>query len=137
MPAIDTPENIRAAEIATRELNAGFLGVILEGKYTDGFLAYAGKDAPKFTADELKIISSPVDFVGLNIYTPQSYVVADDSAPGFTLLPFPASFPHMNVATGSGSARRAIYWVPRHRRQDLEHRRRSTSARTAPRRPTK
>ena len=49
LPAIDTPENVRAAEIATRELNAGFLGVILEGKYTDGFLAYAGKDAPKFT----------------------------------------------------------------------------------------
>ena len=59
LPAIDTPENIRAAEIATRELNAGFLGVILEGKYTDGFLAYAGKNAPKFTAEELKIISSP------------------------------------------------------------------------------
>src|SRR5436309_7989781 len=27
LPAIDTPENIRAAEIATRELNAGFLNV--------------------------------------------------------------------------------------------------------------
>ncbi|MGY4365912.1 hypothetical protein ACVW1A_001977 [Bradyrhizobium sp. LB1.3] len=39
MPAIATPENIHAAEIATRELNAGFLGVVLEGKYTDGFLA--------------------------------------------------------------------------------------------------
>src|SRR4051812_14459808 len=75
VPAIDTPANIRAAEIATRELNAGFLGVILEGKYTDGFLAYAGADAPKYTADELKIIASPIDFVGLNIYAPQYYVV--------------------------------------------------------------
>jgi len=27
-------------------LNAGFLGVILEGKYTDGFLQYAGAAAP-------------------------------------------------------------------------------------------
>ena len=80
VPAIDTPENIRAAEIATRELNAGFLGVILEGKYTDGFLEYAGKDAPKFTAEELKIISSPIDFVGLNIYAPQFYIVAADSS---------------------------------------------------------
>ena len=58
VPAIDTPDNIRAAEIATRELNAGFLNVILEGKYTDGFLKYTGKEAPKFTADELKIIST-------------------------------------------------------------------------------
>src|SRR6266851_3181034 len=32
VPAFATPENIRAAEIATRELNAGFLNVMLEGK---------------------------------------------------------------------------------------------------------
>jgi beta-glucosidase len=112
VPAIDTPENITAAEIATRELNAGFLGVVLEGKYTDGFLAYAGKDAPKFTDAELKIISSPVDFVGLNIYAPQFYVVTKDHAPGFDVLPFPASFPHMNsewLRVGPETA----YWVPR------------------------
>ena len=112
VPAIDTPENIRAAEIATRELNAGFLGVILEGKYTDAFLAYAGADAPKFTAAELKIISSPNDFVGLNIYAPQFYVTASDRAPGFNVLPFPASFPHMNsewLRVGP----EVIYWAPR------------------------
>ncbi|MEA2818748.1 MAG: beta-glucosidase [Bradyrhizobium sp.] len=112
VPAIDTSANIRAAEIATRELNAGFLNVILEGKYTDSFLEYAGVNAPKYTADELKIISSPNDFVGLNIYAPQYYVVASDRAPGFTVLPFPASFPHMNVdwlRIGPETA----YWVPR------------------------
>jgi beta-glucosidase len=112
LPAIDTPANVRAAEIATRELNAGFLGVILEGKYTDRFLEQAGKDAPKYTADELKIISSPVDFVGLNIYAPQNYVVAAGQAPGFTVLPFPASFPHMDsewLRVGPET----IYWVPR------------------------
>ena len=112
VPAIDTPENIHAAEIATRELNAGFLGVILEGQYTEGFLEYAGNDAPKFTADELKIISSPIDFVGLNIYAPQFYVVAKDRAPGFDVLPFPDSFPHMKsewLRVGPETA----YWVPR------------------------
>ncbi len=112
VPAIDTPENIRAAEIATRELNAGFLNVILEGRYTDAFLAWAGKDAPKFTADELKIISAPVDFVGLNIYAPQAYVVASDNAPGFQALPMPSSFPHMSspwLLVGPEIA----YWVPR------------------------
>src|SRR3954469_21131202 len=80
LPATDTPANVRAAEIATRELNAGLLGVILEGKYTDAFLAYAGKNAPKYSVDELKIISSPNDFVGLNIYAPQHYVVASERA---------------------------------------------------------
>ena len=112
VPALATPENIRAAEIATRELNAGFLGVVLEGKYTDGFLAYAGADAPKFTPEELKIIGTPNDFVGLNIYAPQYYVTASDRASGFRVLPFPASFPHMNsewLRVGP----EVIYWVPR------------------------
>ncbi len=112
VPAFDTPEQVRAAEMATRELNAGFLGVILEGKYTDGFLEYSGKDAPKFTAEELKIIGSKNDFVGLNIYAPQFYIAASDKKPGWSVLPFPASFPHMNsewLRVGP----EVIYWAPR------------------------
>jgi beta-glucosidase len=112
VPAIDTPENVRATEIAARELNAGILGVILEGQYTDGYLAYAGKAAPKFTSDELKIIGSPIDFVGLNIYAPQFYIAATERKPGFRELPFPASFPHMSsewLRIGPETA----YWAPR------------------------
>jgi beta-glucosidase len=112
LPAIDTPANVRAAEIATRELNAGFLNVILEGRYTDAFLEFTGANAPKYTPEELKIISSRNDFVGLNIYAPQYYVVASDRAPGFTVLPFPASFPHMN-SEWLRIGPEAIYWVPR------------------------
>ena len=67
IPAIETPANIRAAEIATRQLNAGYLTVMLEGKYTDEFLASAGNNAPKYTAEDLSIISSAIDFVGLNV----------------------------------------------------------------------
>jgi beta-glucosidase len=112
VPAIDTPEYVHATEIATRELNAGILGVILEGKYTEHYLEFAGKDAPKFTADELKIIGSKIDFVGLNIYAPQFYIVPKDKKPGFDVAPFPASFPHMNsewLRIGPETA----YWVPR------------------------
>ena len=112
VPAIDTPEHVRATEIATRELNAGILGVILDGKYTEGYLEYAGKDAPKFTADELKIIGSDIDFVGLNIYAPQFYIIPKDKKPGFDVAPFPASFPHMNsewLRIGPETA----FWVPK------------------------
>jgi beta-glucosidase len=112
VPAIDTPEHVHATEIATRELNAGILGVILEGKYTEHYLEFAGKDAPKFTAEELKIIGSKIDFVGLNIYAPQFYIVPKDKKPGFDVAPFPASFPHMNsewLRIGPETA----YWVPR------------------------
>jgi beta-glucosidase len=113
IPAIETPANIRAAEIATRELNAGYLTVMFEGKYTDGFLAYAGKNAPKHTAEDLRIISSPVDFVGLNVYTPNHYVVAADDEPGFALMPFPAAFPRMD-STWLKIGPEAMYWAPRH-----------------------
>jgi beta-glucosidase len=112
VPVINTPENVRAAEIGTREMNAGFLNVILEGKYTDEFLARAGKGAPKYKTNELEIISSPIDFVGLNIYAPQHYVVAAERPPGFSVLPFPDSFPHMSaewLKIGPETA----YWVPR------------------------
>jgi beta-glucosidase len=113
VPAIETPANIRAAEIATRELNAGYLTVMLEGKYTDAFLAYAGKDAPKYTAEDLAVISSPIDFVGLNVYMPHHYVVAADDAHGFALAPFPASFPHME-SSWLKIGPEAMYWAPRH-----------------------
>lgn len=112
IPAIETADNVRAAETATRELNAGYLTVMLEGKYTDAFLAFAGKDAPKFTDDDLRIISSPIDFVGLNVYTPDHYVAASDNAGGFDLLPFPASFPHMHAAWLRFGPE-AMYWSPR------------------------
>jgi beta-glucosidase len=112
VPAIDTPEHVRAAEIATRELNSGVLGVILEGKYTDGYLNYAGKDAPKFTGDELKVINSRIDFVGLNIYTPQCYIEPRDSGSGFHILPFPTTFPHMR-SEWLRIAPEAAYWAPR------------------------
>jgi beta-glucosidase len=113
VPAIETPENIRAAEIATREMNGGYLTVMLEGKYTEAFLAYAGANAPKYTAEDLKIISSPVDYVGLNVYMPNYYVTAVDDKHGFALAPFPASFPNMS-SKWLKIGPEALYWAPRH-----------------------
>ena len=112
VPAFATPDNIRATEMATRELNAALLGVTLEGKYTDGYLEYSGKDAPKFTPEELKIIGSKTDFVGLNIYAPQFYIAASDKKPGWDVLPFPSSFPHMN-SEWLRIGPEVIYWTPK------------------------
>jgi beta-glucosidase len=113
IPVFDAPAHVRAAEIATRELNAGYLTVMLEGKYTDAFLASAGPDAPKYTAEDLAIIASPIDFLGLNVYKPDQYAVAADNESGFTLAPLPASFPHM-YSDWLRVAPEAMYWSPRH-----------------------
>lgn len=112
VPVIETAEHIKAAETATRELNAQYLTVIQEGKYTDLYLENAGRDAPKFTAEDLKIISSPLDFVGINVYTPQ-YIRADTSKQGFAVVPHPASFPHM-ASSWLFVGPTALYWGPRH-----------------------
>lgn len=113
VPAIATPEHIAAAEKATRELNAGYLTVMLEGRYTDAFLERAGADAPKYTPEDLKIIASPLDFVGINVYLVNEYALAADNAQGYTLLPFNASHPHM-ASTWHRMGPEAMYWAPRH-----------------------
>jgi len=112
VPVIETPQHIEAATRATRELNAQYLTVIMEGKYTDRYLAMAGADAPRFTAEELAIISSPLDFVGINVYTPQ-FARADESADGFAIVPHPPSFPHM-ISPWLFVGPEALYWGPRH-----------------------
>jgi beta-glucosidase len=112
-PVIETPAHIAAAERATREMNAQYLTVIQEGKYTDWYLKQAGADAPKFTAEDLNVISSPLDFIGINVYTPQ-FVRADESSPvGFAYVPHPKSFPHA-PSPWLYVAPEALYWGPRH-----------------------
>src|SRR6516225_290409 len=112
VPVIETPEHIAAAERYTRESNAGYLTVMLEGRYTDAFLSSAGADAPQFTPEDLKVISSPLDFVGINVYVPK-YVRAIDAAPGYELLEFSKSHPRM-ASFWHFIGPESLYWAPRH-----------------------
>src|ERR1700730_3753589 len=112
VPVIETPEHIAAAELATRELNAPYLTAIMEGRYREAFLAAAGAAAPKVAAEDMNVISTPVDFVGINVYLPGSYVSASDAAPGFVSVPFPAKHPTMNSAWLKIGPE-ALYWGPR------------------------
>jgi beta-glucosidase len=112
VPLIEAPEHIQAAQAYTRERNAPFLTVMLEGKYTDAYLKEAGKDAPKFTDDDLKVIAAPLDFVGINVYKPDAYVLASDQAPGWREVPYAKGHPQMfNKWLTFGPE--AIYWAPK------------------------
>ena len=110
-PAIATPGHIEAAKRALREFNAAYTTVIMEGRYTQAYLDGLGADAPRFTEQELKIISSPLDFFGVNVYT-TSKVMAADNAQGFVRLPTPASYPHMQSSWLYISPE-ALYWTPK------------------------
>jgi beta-glucosidase len=113
VPVIESPQHIAAAERATRELNAGYLTVIMEGRYTDAFLSSAGADAPKFTPMDLKVISTPLDFVGINVYMPNRYVRAIDEDPGYEFVPFSRSHPRM-ASSWHYIGPESLYWGPRH-----------------------
>jgi beta-glucosidase len=106
------PEHIAAAELATRELNAPYLTAMMKGRYRESFLTAAGVDAPKAAAGDMSVISTPVDFVGLKVYLPGSYVRARDDAPGFVVVPFPVKFPTMN-SSWLKIGPEALYWGPR------------------------
>lgn len=111
VPILETPEHIEAARRALREENAMFLTVLQESRYTDLYLKRLGANAPKFTAEELKIIGSPMDFVGLNIYGP-TYVRADAGEKGYAVVPPPASFPHM-YSDWLKVGPECLYWGPK------------------------
>jgi beta-glucosidase len=110
-PVLATPEHIAAAHTAFQEENAQFLNVIMTGRYTERYLGHLGTDAPHFTPEELKIISTPLDFVGLNVYTPV-WVRGDSSQEtGYRVVPNPSTYPHMDppwITVGP----EALFWAP-------------------------
>jgi len=111
MPAIEDDAHIEAAKKALREENAAYTTVLLEGRYTDAYLKKLGADAPHFTPEELKIISSPLDFWGLNCYTTQEVVPAD-TPEGYLVVPRPDTYPHMG-SPWLFVAPPALYWTPK------------------------
>jgi glycosyl hydrolase family 1 len=112
LPVIDSPEHVKAAEAATRELNRYFMGPMLEGRYDDAYLKSAGKGAPKFTDAEMKIVGAPLDFVGINVYIPTLLVMASDQPPGYREVPFNDSHPKM-FSRWHRLAPEFQYWSPR------------------------
>ena len=111
VPVVEVPKHIEAARRAMREQNASFLTVIEEGRYTDLYLKRLGANAPKFTAEEMQVIASPMDFVGLNIYQP-TYIRADDSETGYAVIDPPSSFPHM-YSPWLYVGPEVLYWAPK------------------------
>jgi beta-glucosidase len=111
VPAIETREHVEAAHRATREGNAPFLTAVMEGKYLDGYLEGEGANAPKVAEGDMRIIGSPLDFVGINVYQPQ-YVRADGSAQGYSVESRPTSYPHM-ASPWLFIGPEAIYWAIR------------------------
>lgn len=111
VPVIETPEHIKAAKKAMRQLNAPFLTAVLEGRYHDAYLKAEGANAPHVEDGDMEIIGSPLDFIGLNMYAP-TYIRADDGPSGFAVVPHPESYPRMEMPWLYLGPQIA-YWGPR------------------------
>ncbi len=111
VPVIETPEHIEAAKRATRDGSAHFLTAIMEGKYPESYLQHEGANAPKVEPGDMEAIGSKLDFVGLNVYTP-NYVRASDNPRGFVVDFPPKSYPHM-ASPWLAIGPECIYWAIR------------------------
>jgi beta-glucosidase len=111
VPLIEREDDIAAARKAFREMNASMMTAIMEGRYLDTLLEAQGADAPDFTDADMRLIGAPLDFVGVNIYTPTLVRAAENQA-GWEVVPYSASHPRMHVHW-LHLGPQAPYWPPR------------------------
>jgi beta-glucosidase len=61
----------------------------------------------------LRIVASPLDFVGLNVYKPRMYFEPSDDPLGYREIPINASHPKMQSGWHVLDPE-VMYWAPRH-----------------------
>jgi beta-glucosidase len=112
VPVLERPEHISAAKEALRALSGMFLTPIFEGAYPESYLTEQGVDAPKFTDAEMRTISTPLDLLGLNLYTPVIVRAEPHNPRGWTIDPFGESHPKMHMPW-LNLFPSVLYWTPR------------------------
>lgn len=75
-PASDSPSDIAAARRQDGFQSRWYLDPLYRGEYPADMLEVYGDDAPTPAPDDLKTISAPLDFLGVNYYN--RHVIADD-----------------------------------------------------------
>jgi beta-glucosidase len=111
IPVIETEADIVAARTLYERTNRQLMGPVFLGHYSDAFLAEAGADAPKIEPGDLALISSPTDFLGLNLYAGDFARAGRDGQP--EIVPFPKGFPKGDLPWINITPQ-TMYWAVRH-----------------------
>jgi beta-glucosidase len=85
------PANVAAARRAFAEENVRVLEPLFTGRYGATYKRVTGADAAKVAPGDLKLITEPMDFFGLNIYT--GFFVRAGKRGRPEALAFPAGYP--------------------------------------------
>lgn len=70
-PGTDKTEDVKAAGRVNESSANWYLDPVLKGKYPESMLKLYGKKLilPKITEEDMKLISQPIDFLGINYYS--------------------------------------------------------------------
>jgi beta-glucosidase len=94
-PATGSADDVEAAHIADETFNQWYIKPLMDGNYPDLIETLADTEAPEIEEGDLKLISRPLDFLGINYYTRSVYRA--DQHRGFVRLP-----PSGSALTGIG-----------------------------------
>ncbi|MCC7365200.1 MAG: beta-glucosidase [Dehalococcoidia bacterium] len=88
-PADDTPETLRATELARDFDTRLYHGPVYGRGYPESVLAYyAARDAAlPILPGDLEVIAAPTDFLGVNLYSRQRIEASDDRGVGYRNAP--------------------------------------------------
>lgn len=115
-PASESQPDIDAARTAYAAIDlkawfwsiAWFADAIHLGGYPERTMSLLGKDAPEVLPGDMDIISTPVDYLGLNIYSGTPYTRGEDGAP--KPVPHPPGVAHTDM--GWAVTPEALRWGP-------------------------
>jgi beta-glucosidase len=68
-PATTQPKDVAAARVADQFFNDFYLDGIFKGRYPNPLWKQIGIARPRIGAEDMKIISRPIDFLGVNYYS--------------------------------------------------------------------
>ncbi|MEO6098465.1 MAG: GH1 family beta-glucosidase [Fibrobacteria bacterium] len=115
VPLIETPAHEEAARKAFIRIGANLAEPIFKGAYAGWWLEEQGADAPEIRPGDMELISSPTDFLGINVYS-GIFVEPSEDPIGYRVLPFPKGYPHMDLPWLK-PVPQALYWSVRFYRE--------------------
>ncbi len=95
-PVMDTEEHRAAARKAWQERNSQRLFPMMTGEYDQTAYERHYGPLPDFTDEDMKIISTPVDYFGVNYYSCAPVRAADNEA-GYEVAEVPAKYPRTEM----------------------------------------
>lgn len=115
VPLAETPAHEEAALKAFVRIGANLAEPILKGAYAEWWLEEQGADRPDIRDGDMKLISSPTDFLGVNVYS-GVFTEPSEDALGYRLLKFPSGYPHLAL-NWLKPVPQALYWAVRYYRE--------------------